>query len=133
MKKIISLFFLIFAFTLTTQAQKKGSKLKVEKMLAKMTADLNLTDKQQSKIKPLLVAQIADKKLLSKRRKDLKDAGVKPSKKENKKMKEERSTKENIMNSKMSKILSKEQFLKFEIILKEQKEKAKKKKINNKS
>jgi short subunit dehydrogenase-like uncharacterized protein len=127
MKKTGSILLLILAFTFTTQAQKKGGKLKVEQMLKEMTIALNLTEEQENKIKPLLIAQIADRKLLSQKRKELKESGEKPSKEDRKKMKEERMAKETALNSKMSSILNKEQFARFEIIAKEKKETTKKK------
>ena len=131
MKKIISILVLVIAFTFTAQAQKKGGKPKAEKMLKKLTADLNLTQDQQNKIKPLLVAQIADRKLMSENRKAMKASGEKPSKKERKKMRAEREAKETAMNSEMANILNKEQFAKFELMAKEKKDKAKKKKRKN--
>lgn len=127
MKNIVTMLVLVFAFTLTTQAQKKGGKPSVDKMLKKMTKDLNLTDAQQSKIKPLLVAQIADRKALNEKRKAMKDAGKKPSKQERMQMRKDRVAAETAMNTKMASILDKEQFAKFEALAKERKEKAKKK------
>jgi hypothetical protein len=133
MKKIATILVLVFAFTLTAQAQKKGGKNKAEKMLKKMTADLSLTEEQQNKIKPLLVAQIADRKLMSENRKARKESGKKPSKKERKKMRKERMEKETAMNSEMENILNDTQFAKFEMMAKERKDKAKnKRKKDNK-
>lgn len=128
MKKIVTILVLVFAFTLTTQAQKKGGKNKAEKILKKMTADLDLTDEQQTAIKPLLISQIADRKVMNEKRKAMKASGEKPSKEDRKKMRGERVAKETAMSSKMSQILNKDQFEKFEMMAKERKEKAKQKK-----
>ena len=64
MKKIVSLLILVVAFTFTAQAQKKGGKQSVEKVLKRLTTALDLTDDQQQKIKPLLISQIEDRKLM---------------------------------------------------------------------
>mgnify|MGYP000088381903 FL=1 len=128
MKKIVTVIVLVFAFALTTQAQKKGGKKpSAEKMLVKLTKDLNLSEAQQNKIKPLLEAQIADRKLMNEKRKAFKDSGEKPSKEERKIMREERAAKETAMNTKMASILDKEQLAKFEAMAKERKERGKKK------
>ena len=71
MKKIISILVLVFAVTFTTQAQKKRgergqkeSKLTIEQhttlAVKKMTLALDLSDKQQKQIKPLLMAKMAE-------------------------------------------------------------------------
>jgi hypothetical protein len=133
MKKIITVLVLTIAFSFTTQAQKKGSKNPVERMLKKMTTDLSLSDAQQKEIEPLLIAQMEDRKQLKENREALKNSGSKPTKEARKKMKEDREAKEAAMNIKMSQILDKEQFEKFQEIAKERKENApgKNKKRNN--
>ena len=133
MKKIITVLVLTIAFSFTAQAQKKGGKNPVERMLKKMTTDLNLTDAQQKEIEPLLIAQMEDRKQLAENREALKNSGSKPTKEVRNKMKEDRETKETAMNTKMSQILDKEQFEKFQKMAKERKEKApeKKKKRDN--
>jgi len=127
MKKIITILVLAVAFTFSVQAQKKGGKVSAEKMLKKMTADLNLTADQQSKIKPLLVAQIAERKAMNEKRKALKESGEKPSKEVRKKQRAERLAKETEMNTKMAEILDADQLAKYNLIAKERKEKAKQK------
>ena len=70
MKKIASILILVFAFTLKGEAQKKRKeqrpKLTVEQYsnlaVKKMTLALDLSEKQQEQIKPLISAQIASKK-----------------------------------------------------------------------
>jgi len=128
MKKIASILILVFAFTITTQAQKRNGKASAEKMLTKLTKDLDLTVEQQNKIKPLLEAQIADAEAMMEKRKELKDADQKPSKEERQKMRKERDAKETAMNNNMQNILSKEQFEKFKEIAQKRKDRAKEKK-----
>lgn len=126
MKKIVSIILLVFAFTLNAEAQKKGGKLNVNNMLKKLTSDLNLTDAQQAKIKPLLVAQIADRKAMGSKRKALKESGEKLSKADRKKMRDEKVAKETALKTKMASILDKDQFAKYEEVLKSKKKKGKK-------
>lgn len=125
MKKLIPILLLVFAFTLNTQSQRKERKVSVDKMLKKMTKDLNLTEAQQSKIKPLLEAQIADRKALNKKRKAIKEAGEKPSREERMKMRKERMKSETAMNTKMATILDKDQLVKFKELAKKRKQKTK--------
>ncbi|MCL7753917.1 Spy/CpxP family protein refolding chaperone [Polaribacter sp. Z022] len=132
MRNIITILVLVFAFTLNTQAQKKGGKASVEKMLQKMTKSLNLTEAQQSKIKPLLVAQLAERKAMNEKRKALKESGQKPSKEVRQKLRSERLANETEMNTKMAAILDAEQLAKFKSIAKKRKEKAKEKMKNRK-
>jgi hypothetical protein len=123
MKKIIPILILVFAFTFTAEAQKKEGKPSAEKRLTQMTEDLGLTLEQQNKIKPLLVTEIADKQAMMVKRKELKDAGEKLSKKDAKKMKKEKTEKQLVLTSQMKSILTEEQFIKFEEASKRLKEK----------
>lgn len=127
MKKTVSMMLLVLSFNLTTQAQKKSGKLKVQETLKQMTMDLNLTEEQQNKLKPILIDKMADKELLAKKKKALKASSGKPSKEESRKMKGEKAAKKATRNSKIANILNKEQFEKFEIMAKAKKENAKKK------
>jgi hypothetical protein len=127
MKKTVSMMLLVLSFNLTTQAQKKRGTLKVQETLKQMTMDLNLTEEQQNKLKPLLIDKMADKELLAKKKKALKASSGKPSKEESRKMKGEKAAKKATRNSKIANILNKEQFEKFEIMAKAKKENAKKK------
>ncbi|WP_158839014.1 hypothetical protein [Polaribacter sp. L3A8] len=135
MKKIVTILVLVFAFTFTAQAQKKGGKPSAEKMLKKMTKDLNLTEAQQSKIKPFLADQLAEREAAMVKRKAIKESGQKPSKEERQLDRKDRIAKETAFNTEMAKILNKEQLEKFEALAKERKENAKnkgKKKKNKK-
>jgi protein CpxP len=134
MKKLVTILVLVFAFTLTTEAQKKGQKNKVDKMMSKMTVDLNLTTAQQNDIKPLVEAQFVDRKLMAEKRKILENSGEKPTKEARKKMKEEKKAKENGMNAKMASILDATQLDKYKLLKEEtqhKKEKNTKKKKDN--
>ena len=134
MKKLVTILVLVFAFTLTTEAQKKGGKNQVDKMLLKMTTDLSLTTAQQNDIKPLLEAQIADRKMMADKRKEQQNSGEKPSKEARKKMKEDRMAKESAMDAKMASILDASQLEKYNLQKEEMKNKkgmnSKKKKDN---
>ncbi|QXP64408.1 Spy/CpxP family protein refolding chaperone [Polaribacter sp. HaHaR_3_91] len=133
MKNIVTILVLVIAFTFTAQAQKKGGKPSTEKMLKKMTIDLNLTADQQNEIKPLLEEQMADRQASMEKRKALQDSGEKPSKEERQQLNAERKEKAAAFNTKMESILDKEQFAKFEAMANEKKgntEKKGKKKKN---
>lgn len=121
---------LVLAVTFSVEAQKKGNKLsakkQVERSLKRITKDLDLSIEQQAEIKPLLVAQIADRNEMRQQREKLKNANEKPSRKQRKEMQTERVTKEKVMQTKMKDILTSEQFAKFLEIRKVQKEKQKK-------
>ena len=127
MKKIVTILVVIFAFTFTAQAQKKGGAPSAEKMLKRMTKDLSLTEEQQSKIEPLLTAQLAERKAAMEKRKAIKESGQKPSKEERQLERKDKIAKEAAFNTEMSNILNKEQLIKFEAIAKERKAQTKNK------
>lgn len=124
MKNLARILILVFAFTLTTQAQEKNY---ADKMLKKLTKDLNLTEAQQSEIKPLLEAQIAKRKEM----KEKIDSGERPSKEMRKKMRADREANQTAMNTKMASILDEEQYAKYEAMLKDLKQKVKNRKEKN--
>jgi Spy/CpxP family protein refolding chaperone len=127
MKNIVTILVLVFAFTFTAQAQKKGKgkKASVEKMLKRMTGELNLTEAQQSDIKPILVKQFAERKEMAKKRKAMKESGTKPTKEERKQQRNLRMEKEAVFNTKMARILNAEQLAKFNEIAKQRNKKGK--------
>lgn len=131
MKKIATIIVLVFAYTLTTQAQKKGRKPSVEQMLKKITKELDLTSAQQNKIKPLLKAQLADRKAMNEKRKAMRESGEKPTKQMRIQLRKDRLKKETEMHTQMANILDKEQFAKFEALAKAKKENAKKKRLKD--
>lgn len=128
MKKIASILILVFAFTLTMQAQKKGGdrenrenrglKLTVEQQttlaVKKMTLVLDLSDKQQDQIKPLISAQVAAKKAAMQSRKENKEAKKELTSDEIYAMEIKKLDNQIAFKNKMKNILSKEQFEKFE-------------------
>ena len=126
MKNLVTIIVLVFTFT--AQAQKSEGQHSAEKILNKMTEELNLTETQQSKIKPLLEAQIADRKAMSEKRKAAKESEQKPSKEERRQLRQDMMDKATAMNTKIESILTTEQLVKFEISAKERKENRKKKK-----
>ncbi|QVY65119.1 Spy/CpxP family protein refolding chaperone [Polaribacter sp. Q13] len=125
MKNIVTILVFVLAFTFTAQAQKKGGKPSAEKMLKKITKDLSLSEDQQSKIKPLLEGQMADRKAAMEKRKATQESGEKPSKEERKQLNADRKEKAATFNTEMASILDKDQFAKFEAMAKEKKGNAK--------
>ena len=125
MKNIVTILVFVLAFTFTAQAQKKGGKPSAEKMLKKITKDLSLSEDQQSKIKPLLEGQMADRKAAMEKRKATQESGEKPSKEERKQLNADRKEKAAAFNTEMASILDKDQFAKFEAMAKEKKGDAK--------
>jgi len=126
MKKLATILVLVLAFTFTTQAQKRGGQqrggeVSTEKMLEKMTTDLNLTEDQQNEIKPLLDEQVAERKAAMEARKASQDSGARPSKEERQQLNAERKEKAAAFNTKMASILDKEQLAKFEAMANEKK------------
>jgi hypothetical protein len=122
MKKIVSILILVFAFTLTIQAQKKrkeqGPKLTVEKhvdfVVKKMTLALDLSEKQQNQIKPLVNVQAASKKAAMLQRKENRSEKKRPSSDEIREMRSKQLDRKIAFKNKMKDILNKEQFEKFE-------------------
>ena len=135
MKKLVTILTLVFAFTLTTQAQKKRgdkqSKLTAEQhatlAVKKMTLALDLTEKQQKQIKPIIMAKMADRKAAMEKRKAARKNKKKPTADEMFAMKNKQLDNEILMKSKMKNILNKEQFEKFEKMQKRRKMMAMKK------
>lgn len=127
MKKTVSILVLVFAFTLTTQGQKKGVKKRAEKLLVQMTSELSLTKEQEEKILPILITQMEDRKMMKDKQKALKDSGNKPSKEERKAMKKERNQKQKAINKKMASILDEGQMQKYKLLQETMKKKKPKK------
>lgn len=134
MKKLASILVLVFAFTLTTQAQKKRKEkrpqLSVEQhtnlAVKKMTLALDLSEKQQNQITPLLKAQAAARKEAMTKRKAMKESDAKPTADEIYEMQSKRLDNQIAFKSNLKDILNKEQFEKFEKIAKRRMQKGKK-------
>ncbi|WP_166385669.1 hypothetical protein [Polaribacter sp. 11A2H] len=125
MKKLASILVLVFAITFTTQAQKKrggngerGSKLTTEQhatlTVKKMTLALDLSEKQQNQIKPILMAQMAERKTIMAERKANRADKKRPTADEMYAMQNKRLDNKIAMKNRMKDILSKEQFVQFD-------------------
>ena len=134
MRKIASILVFVFAFTFTTQAQKKRdhkkAKLSVEQhtdlKVKKMTLALDLSEKQQNQIKPLVMAQAAERKSIMEKRKENRKNKTKPSADEIYAMKSKQLDGQIAFKNRMKNILNKNQFEKFEKIAKRSMQKGKK-------
>lgn len=136
MKKIASILVLVFAFTLTTEAQKKGKRMQREQLtveqqttlaVKKMTLALELSDAQQRKVTPLIAQQISDRRAKFEQMKKMREAKKKPTAEERFKFQNERLDKQIAFQKEMKSILNKEQFEKFEKTTRALKRGAKKK------
>ncbi|APZ48024.1 hypothetical protein BW723_02230 [Polaribacter reichenbachii] len=136
MKKLIGIFVLVFVFTLTTQAQKKRGYKKAQMTVEqhtdlavkRMTLALDLSDKQQNQIKPLIKAQAEERKAGMEKRKEARKSDTKPTADEMYAMQSKRLDAQIAFKSNMKKILNDEQFAKFEKMNKGRKMKGKKNK-----
>lgn len=134
MKKIISIVVLVFVFTLTAQAQKKrdkkGPQLTVEQhtelAVKRLTLALDLSEKQQNQVKPLIKAQAEERKAAMEKRKEDRKSDEKPSADEMYAMQSKRLDAQIAFKNNMKKILNDEQFAKFEKMSKGRKMKGKK-------
>ncbi|MCH3884374.1 Spy/CpxP family protein refolding chaperone [Tenacibaculum aquimarinum] len=139
MKQIITVVALMFAVTFTAQAQKKQKRGNSEKLtvaqqadlkLKKMTLALDLTESQQSQLKPIIAEQAAERKAMQEKRKAMRDSDKKPKKlsaDERYAMQSKKLDKQIAMKSKIKNILNEEQFAKFEKKFAKQKGKMKRK------
>ena len=122
MKNLALIFVLVFAFTLTTIAQKKRDhqrwqptvKQQTELTLKKMTLALDLSEKQQLQIRPLLLAKIIEKKAFNTKRKEAKKGKKRPTLDAVYAMKIERLEQQIAMKKSMKEILNTTQLEKFE-------------------
>lgn len=131
MKKLASILLFVFVATLTTQAQKekgpKGPKMTPEQQVIlkvkKMTLDLDLSAQQQKEIEPLIRQEVQTRTAHLKNRKGDK----KPTSEEIFTQKNNRLDAQIKMKDQMKKILTKEQFDKFENMSRRKKHKSMKK------
>ena len=136
MKKLASILILAFAFTVTVQAQKKGKqnergpKLTMEQYadlaVKKMNLGLDLSEKQQNQIKPLINSQAAARKVTMESRKENRATNKKPSADEIYAMRSAQLDNKIAFKNKLRNILNKEQFEKFEQMKNNRKEKGRK-------
>jgi hypothetical protein len=122
MKNLVSILVLVFAVTFTAQAQKnKGNRMSnltaeqhANLAVKKMTLMLDLTERQQNEIKPILMAKAAERKAEMKKRRTSKENKKRPNSNEVYEMKAKHLDNQIFMKNKMKNILNKEQFAKFE-------------------
>lgn len=133
MKKLASIILLVFAFSLTTQAQKKGNrenaKMTTEQHInlavKKMTLALDLSEKQQNQITPLIKAQAEERKAAMEKRMELREEKKRPTADEMYAMQSKRLDNQIAFKNRMKNILDKNQFEKFEKIAKKRAQKGK--------
>lgn len=122
MKKIVSVLLLVFAVVFTTDAQHKRKKMRKERMtpeqhatlaVKKMTLHLELSDAQQRKIKPLLLAQAKEKHAMLKKMKEAKDKKEQISAEKKFKKASAHLDRQIAFQRKMKTILNAEQYEKF--------------------
>ncbi|CAM1373494.1 hypothetical protein [Tenacibaculum xiamenense] len=123
MKKIVAILVVAFGFNSAIIAQ-EHKKEKFEETLTvdqqtelavkKMTLKLDLTTSQQEKIKPFLAEQIADRKAMRAKRKEMKKNKQKPSSEERYKMMNARLDKQIAFKAEMKRILNAQQYDRFE-------------------
>ena len=134
MKNLATILVFVFAFTFTAEAQKrrqeKRPQLTVEQQtnlaLKKMTLALDLSEKQQNKIQPLLKQQAIKRKAAMEKRKEMRKSETKPTADEMYAMQSARLDDQIAMRNSMKEILNASQFEKFEKMAKARKMRGKK-------
>jgi len=129
MKKIASILILAIAFTLSAEAQgkreKRGPKLTIEQhtdlTVKRMILSLELSEKQQKQIEPLIQNQVANKRAAMLKRKENKATKKRPSSDEMYAMKSMQLDNQIAFRNSMKDILNKKQFEKFEKMKKSRK------------
>lgn len=129
MKKLAHVLLIAIAFSFTTQAQQqrkeKKPQLSVEQhtdlALKRLTLALDLTEKQQSQIQPLIKAQTTKKMAMMEKRKEMRKNNTKPTADEVYKMQAERLDDQIAMKNRMKTILNDSQFEKLEKMEKDRK------------
>ncbi|CAL2057139.1 hypothetical protein [Tenacibaculum sp. 190524A05c] len=130
MKKIVvALIALSLSFTVSAQKRKKGSDFTVEQKtelaLKKMTLDLDLSDRQANKIRPLLAEKISDRSEHRKNKKVKKEDRKRLSSDERFKREMARLDKMIAFKANMKDILNDDQYERFEKIAAHKKHKMK--------
>ena len=134
MKKLASILVLVFAFTLTTQGQQKrkdkrpqlSAEQQSDLMIKKMTLALDLSEKQQQEVTPLIRAKAAERKAAMEKRKEMRKNKTKPNADELYAMKSKQLDNQIAFKAKMKDVLNKEQFEKFEKMAKRMMQRGKK-------
>ena len=126
MKNLATFIFFAIAVTFTANAQEKtaqknrqnGPQFTVEQhtelSVKRMTLALDLNEKQQNQIKPLLIAQATQRKAAMEKMKKARETKQRPTDEEIFAMKNQQLDNQIAMKKAMKEILTKEQFEKFE-------------------
>lgn len=133
MKQFASILVLVFAFTLSAQAQKKRNEkrpeLTIEQQtnlaIKQMTLTLDLSEKQQNQITPIMTAQAASKKTAMEKRREMRKNKTKPTADEIYEMKSKFLDNQIAFKNSMKEILNEEQFEKFQKMAKRKMKKGK--------
>ena len=133
MKQFASILVLAFAFTLSAQAQKKRNdkrpELSIEQQtnlaIKQMTLTLDLSEKQQNQITPIMTAQAASKKTAMEKRGEMRKNKTKPTADEIYEMKSKFLDNQIAFKNSMKEILNEEQFQKFQKMAKRKMKKGK--------
>lgn len=122
MKKIASLLILVFAFSLTTLAQKKRKRMPKEKLtveqqvnlaVKKMALELELSDAQQRKLKPIISKQISERRAQGDKMRKAREEKKKLEATERYERANEMLDKKLAFQKEMKSLLNEEQFKKF--------------------
>lgn len=140
MKKLVSVALMIVG--ITSFAQERNGKFKnrekvapeqrVEKQVEKMTTDLGLNDKQATQLKALLTKENTQREAKKAEIQAKRAEGTKPSKEEREAMKAKMVEKIDAHKVEMKKILTSDQYAKWEKNREERKEKMKEKRSEKK-
>lgn len=116
----------ILATGMVAFAQERKSrpaeKERIEQRMTKLTADLNLNEKQQVELKQLLEEQVAKRETKMAEMEKRREAGTKPSSAEKEEMKKEREAAQKNFQTKLRSILTNEQMKKWNALNEERKE-----------
>lgn len=131
MKKVILVALLVVGMTAFAQGkrgkfqdrEKVAPEQRVEKQVEKMTADLSLNDKQAAQIKELLTKENVERESKRAEMQAKRAEGAKPSQEERDAMKEKMDEKINAHKAEMKKILTTDQYAKWEKNMEQRKEK----------
>jgi protein CpxP len=138
MKNFALILMMVIAVTFTANTQEKTAQKKrqnrrqftveqnTELAVKRMTLALDLNEKQQNQIKPLLMTQAAQRKTAMEKMKKARENKQKPSEEELFTMRSQQLGNQIAMKKSMKEILTKEQFEEFEKMVKMRKTKGKK-------
>lgn len=133
MKKLVSilLFAVLYSFTMQAQEKRRDQRpqLSVDQqtdlLVKRMTLSLDLTDKQQIQLKPLLKKQAEQRKAAMQKRQAFKEKESKPTADEVYAMRSNQLDNQIAFKNSMKQILDKDQFVRFEKMAKARKMKGK--------